>query len=293
MKTLARQERRTAAIMLLPSLIGVGIFLIFPIFLVFGISLTDWDLISTPKFVAFDNYTQLIANPEFWNSVGVTLVFSLLAIPLAIILGLLIALGLNRHLPGSRVLQICYVVPWVAAPLTLGVVWKWMLEPRTGLVNSILGSSHPWLADSHTALPVMAFIYIWQNMGYISLFFLAGLQTIPTSLYEAARLDGAGPVRTLLSITVPLLRPTTFFITVTSFISSFQVFDLVYGLTDGNPGYPADTTDVIAAHIYNAAFNSHQLGDAAAMAVLLTCAIVLITLLQQRYFAKRMTYDLN
>lgn len=293
MKTLARQERRAAIAMLLPSLIGVGIFLIFPIFLVFGISLTNWDLISTPDFVGFDNYTQLVANPDFWNSVRVTVVFSLFSIPLAIFLGLLIALGLNRKMPGSRVLQVCYVVPWVAAPLALGIVWQWMLTPRSGLINSILGTSQPWLADPHTTLPVMAFVYIWQNVGYISLFFLAGLQSIPASLYEAARLDGAGPVRTLRYITVPLLRPTTFFITITSFISSFQVFDLVYGLTNGNPGYPAGTTDVIAARIYTSAFISHRLGDAAAMAVLLTIAIVVITLLQQRYFAKRMTYDMS
>ena len=287
-----RREAATAFTMLIPSLIGVGFFLMVPIVAVVAISLLRWNLISPPTFVGLANYHTMFTSPDFWNSVRVTVLFSAIAIPLAIALGLLIAVGLNRKLPGSGILQIMYVIPWVAAPLALGIVWNWLLAP-SGLLNQLLGTRVAWLASETTALPVVAFVYVWQNIGYISLFFLAALQSIPRDIYEAASLDGAGAVRTLWSITLPLVRPTTFFVMVTSFISSFQVFDLVYGLTDGNPGYPGGTTDVIAARIYTAAFASPRIGEAAAMAVFLMVLIVAITIVQQRYFAKRMTYEMS
>ncbi|MFP7697235.1 carbohydrate ABC transporter permease [Trueperella sp. LYQ143] len=287
-----RSQIRTAYTMLIPSFIGVGLFLMVPIILVLLISLTRWNLISDPVFVGVENYRSMFESPGFWNSVRVTCLFSLIAIPGAIIIGLLIALGLNRRLPGSTILQVMYVIPWVAAPLALGIVWNWMLAP-SGFINEILGTHSAWLASERTALPVVAFVYVWQNVGYISLFFLAALQSIPRDLYEAAQLDGAGKLRTLYSITLPLIRPTTFFVMVTSFISSFQVFDLVYGLTEGHPGYPGSTTDVIAARIYSAAFTSPQIGEASAMAVFLTIIIVIVTVLQQRYFSSRMTYEMS
>lgn len=287
-----RKEIATAYTMLIPSLIGVGFFLMVPIALVIAISFVNWNLISAPTFVGLDNYEAMFISPGFWNSVKVTIIFSLIAIPAAIMIGLLIAVGLNRKLPGSGILQILYVIPWVAAPLSLGIVWSWLLAP-SGLINELLGTRVSWLASESTALPVVAFVYVWQNVGYISLFFLAALQSIPRDIYEAASLDGAGPVRTLWSITLPLVRPTTFFVTVTSFIASFQIFDLVYGLTDGNPGYPGGTTDVIAARIYTAAFASPRIGEAAAMAVFLMVLIVAVTVIQQRYFAKRMTYEMS
>lgn len=287
-----RKEIATAYTMLIPSLIGVGFFLMVPIALVIAISFVNWNLISAPTFVGLDNYEAMFVSPGFWNSVKVTIIFSLIAIPAAIMIGLLIAVGLNRKLPGSGILQILYVIPWVAAPLSLGIVWNWLLAP-SGLINELLGTRVSWLASESTALPVVAFVYVWQNVGYISLFFLAALQSIPRDIYEAASLDGAGAVRTLWSITLPLVRPTTFFVTVTSFIASFQIFDLVYGLTDGNPGYPGGTTDVIAARIYTAAFASPRIGEAAAMAVFLMVLIVAVTVIQQRYFAKRMTYEMS
>ncbi|MDY5584715.1 MAG: sugar ABC transporter permease [Arcanobacterium sp.] len=293
LQTRRGQEIRTAYTMLIPSFIGVGIFLVLPVFLIVALSFTNWNLVTPPTFAGWDNYKAILGSSGFWNSITVTLGFSILAIPLAVIIGLLIALGLNQKLPGSRFLQVCFVIPWVAAPLALGVVWQWLLAPRTGLLNQLLGTNIAWMSETSTALPVVAFVYIWQNVGYISLFFLAGLQTIPKHLYEAAMLDGAGPVRRLFQITLPLLRPTTFFVLVTSMIASFQVFDLVFGLTGGNPGYPGGTTDVIAARIFQEAFVSPQIGRAATMAVLLTLIVVTVTLLQQRYFRNRITYELG
>lgn len=291
-----RRRRRTAVAaygLLTPSIIGVIGFLVIPVFLVGVISLTRWNLISAPMFVGLDNYAELVGSRQFWNSVGVTAQFALLAIPAQVILGLLVALGLNRHLPGSGVLRVLFVLPWVSAPLALGVVWRWLLDPSTGAVAQVLGERVEFLSDPNLALPTIAFVHVWSKVGYVSLFFLAGLQAIPSSIYEAARLDGAGPVRMVWSMTLPLLRPTTFFVLVTSIIESFQVFDLVYGLTGNAAGYPAGATDVIAARIYQEAFVALDLGTASAMALLLFVVLAVITLVQQRYFSGRMTYDMS
>lgn len=287
-----RAETLTGYTMLIPSFIGVGIFLIVPVFAVVVLSFTKWNLVSPIEWVGFANYERLMGDSGFWNSLLVTLIFSLIAIPGTIIIGLLIATGLNQRLPGTGLLQLLYILPWVAAPLALGVVWQWLLEPN-GVINDILGTDIAWMSDRRTALPTVALVYVWQNVGYVSLFFLAALQNIPKSIFEAAELDGAGWFRKTWSITLPLIRPTMFFVLVTTFISSLQVYDLVFGLTGGNPGYPGGTTDVITARIYNSAFASPAIGNASAMAVILTIVIVIITLIQQRYFSGRMTYEME
>ena len=288
-----RRETATAYSMLIPSFIGVGVFLALPVLLVVILSFIEWDLISPPEFVGLSNYEEILGDRKFWNSLLVTAKFVLMAIPPAIAIGLLIALALNRHLPGSGILRILYVLPWVCAPLALGVVWSWLFDPSNGLINAVLGRRIEWMSDTTLALPAIAFVYVWSQVGYISLFFMAGLQNIPSAVYEAASLDGAGPVRRLFSITLPLLRPTTFFVMVTSVIASFQVFDLVYGLTGESTGYPGGTTDVITTRIYQEAFRSLDLGTASVMALVLFVVLVLVTVAQQRYFAPRMTYDMS
>lgn len=294
LSTRARQEAGSAWLFLIPSLIGVGLFLIVPVIVVIALSFMKWNLISTPTFVGLENYTRLFASSNFTQSLTVTIIFTLLAIPLSIALGLLIALGLNKKLPGSGFIQLLYVLPWVCAPLTLGVVWSWLLSPREGFINKALGTNLAFMSDPDIALPTVAFVYIWQSVGYISLFFLAGLQNIPSSVIEAAKLDGAGPIRMVLKIIIPLLMPTMFFVTITSVISSIQVFDLVYGLTGGSPGYPGGSTQVIAASIYRYANSTPPvIGSASAAAVILLAVIVVITLIQQRYFSSRLTYDMT
>ncbi|MDN5558282.1 MAG: sugar ABC transporter permease [Ruaniaceae bacterium] len=288
-----RRDATTAYTLLIPSFIGTGLFLLVPVLAVGVLSFFRWDLISPAQFVGFDNFAWLVGNSKFWNSILVTGRFVLMAIPASVLLGLLLAVALNRRLPGTRVLRVMYVLPWVCAPLALGVVWQWMFAPSNGAINMILGQRVEWLSDTSLALPAIAFVYVWTQVGYISLFFLAGLQAIPTAVYEAAKVDGAGSVRTLTSITMPLLMPTTFFVTVTQVIASFQVFDLVYGLTGGASGYPGGTTDVIAARIYQEAFVSLNLGRASAMALVLFAVLVIITVIQQRYFSRRITYDMS
>ena len=291
-RTRRRQEAGTAYAMLTPSLIGVVVFLLAPVAAVAVLSFMRWNLISPPAWVGLDNFAAVFANDRFVNSIWVSLTFALLTIPFTVTLGLLLAVGLNRRLPGSSLLRIVYVLPWVCAPLTLGIVWKWVFDPTNGALNAMLGRRVEWLTDLTLAMPSVAFVQVWSTVGYVSLFYLAGLQQIPVAVTEAAKLDGAGPARLLWSITLPLLNPTTFFVTVTSVIASFQVFDLIYALTRGGPGVPG-RTDVIASRIYEEAFVSLRFGRAAAMALILFAVLVVITILQQRFFRSRLTYDLS
>jgi multiple sugar transport system permease protein len=285
-----RTEARAGYLLLIPSFIGVGVFLLLPVVAVLALSLTQYDLLSAPTWYGLENFRYILGWDRFRNSLWVTVAFTAMTIPVSIVLGLLLAVAINRKLPGTSWLRVLYVLPWVCAPLALGVVWKWILDPTNGALNALLGRRIEWLGSVDLALPSIAFVQVWSTVGYISLFFLAGLQQIPVSVYEAAKLDGAGPARTLLSITLPLLRPTMFFVTVTSIISSFQVFDSVYAMTGGGPRF---TTDVIASRIYNEAFVALRLGRAAAMAVILFLVLVAITLIQQRYFRRRITYDMS
>lgn len=285
-----RAEARAGYLMLIPSFIGVGVFLLLPVLIVLALSLTQYDLLSAPTWYGIENFRYILGWDRFRNSLWVTVLFTAMTIPVSIVLGLLLAVAINRRLPGTSWLRVLYVLPWVCAPLALGVVWKWIFDPTNGALNALLGRRIEWLGSIDLALPSVAFVQVWAGVGYISLFFLAGLQQIPVSVYEAAKLDGAGPVRTLWSITLPLLRPTMFFVTVTSIISSFQVFDTVYAMTGGGPRF---TTDVIASRIYNEAFVALRLGRAAAMAVVLFVVLVTITLIQQRYFRRRITYDMS
>ena len=277
-------------LLIAPSLIGVSAFLILPVLLAFLVSLFRWDLLGTRDFIGLDNYLSLLSDGALLNSLLVTAVFTLISVPVSMALGLLLAGQLVRALPGSAIVRVIVVIPWVCAPLALGVVWKWIFQPSVGALNQILGVRIEWLTDPALALPAVAFVAIWQNVGYISLFFQAGLTRIPGSIYEAARIDGAGPAQQLWHMTVPLLRPTTFFLAVTQVVASFQVFDMVYALTGGGP---QRRTEVIASLIYNEAFVSSRLGRASAVAVILFLILVVITLVQQRWFSRRITYDMS
>jgi len=287
---LRRRSAITGYSLLAPSLFGVVTFLLLPVLVVVWLSFQSWDLIGPITFVGLDNYASVLSDGVFGNSLLVTLLFVALVVPIQTLLGLGAALLLTRRLPGSGWFRTIYVLPWIGAPLALGVVWKWILAPTDGALNALIGQRVEWLTDPALALPSVATVVIWSNVGYVTLFFMAGLLNIPTQIVDAARIDGAGPVAMFWHVTVPLLRPTSFFVLVTSVISAFQVFDQVYALTQGGP---ARTTDVVAARIYYEAFGAFDLGRAAVMAVVLLVVLVSITLAQQLYFRRRVTYEMD
>ena len=238
----------TGAVLLAPSLLGLAVFLLLPILVVIWLSLNRWDLLAPMRFVGLDNYVDVLTDPTFGNSMLRTVIFVLSVIPLQTALGLFLAVLLSRGLPGSGLFRVIYVVPWICAPLALGVVWKWILAPYDGALNNLLGLSVEWLSDPAWAMPAVAGVTIWSQVGYTTLFFLAGLAAIPDTLLEAAQLDGATAWQTFWQIKVPLLGPTMFFVLVTGVIAAFQAFDQIYALTPN--GGPQGTTDVIASRIY-------------------------------------------
>jgi len=286
---LRRREAVTGYALLAPSLFGVAAFLILPIFVVIWLAFQDWDLLAPLQFVGFENFSSVFTDAQFWRSLLVTLLFVLLVIPVQTGLGLFAATLLTRGLPGSTILRTIYVLPWICAPLALGVVWRWIFAPTDGALNALLGFRVEWLSDPDLALPAVAAVTVWSQVGYVTLFFMAGLTAIPDMFLEAARIDGASPAQIFWRVKVPLLRPTTFFVLVTGIISSFQVFDTVYALTPN--GGPQGSTDVIAARIYYEAFDSFDLGRASVMALVLLVLLVTVTLVQQLYFRKRITYE--
>ncbi|MFW6599243.1 carbohydrate ABC transporter permease [Propionibacteriaceae bacterium Y2011] len=291
-RSLRRGETPLAWALLAPSLAGIAAFLVLPIFVVTWLSFHTWDLLSPIAWVGLDNWISILSEPTFGHSMLVTVLFVLMVIPTQTALGLLMSLLLSRGLPGSPVFRVLYVIPWICAPLALGVVWKWIFAPYDGALNALLGTGVEWLTTPELALPVVATVSIWSQVGYVTLFFMAGLAGIPQQFLEAAALDGANAWQTLWHVKVPLLGPTLFFVLVTGVISSFQAFDQIYALTPN--GGPQRATDVIAARIYLEAFGgAFNFGRASAMALVLFVVLIIVTVAQQRFFAKRVTYDLS
>ena len=279
---------------LLPSLLGLLLFLLLPVIAVAVLSFFDWGLISDPRFIGLQNYVKLFQSPTVHQSLLVTAYFVLLNIPLQTVLALLLALVMNKHLPGIGIFRTLFAVPWMATPVAMGIVWQWIFDPQYGALNNFLAffgvHGLTWLSSQQLALPGVAIVTIWGNVGYTMLFFLAGLQSIPEYLYEASGIDGANPVQRFFNITLPLLNPTMFFVLVTNFISSFQLFDTVYAMTKGGP---AGSTNVLNYYIFKEAFQFFHAGYASALSMLLFAILMLVTLLLALYFRNRTTYDLS
>jgi multiple sugar transport system permease protein len=285
--------RRSTALaygLLAPSLFGVVAFLLLPILIVVWLSLYRWDLLGPLRYVGLANWRAVLADAGFGNSLIVTAVFVALVVPAQTVLGLLAASMLARRLPGTRVFRTLYVLPWICAPLAIAVLWRWLLAPTDGAVSTVLGHRIEWLSDPTLALPVVSAVVVWTNVGYVSLFFLAGLLAIPDDIHAAARTDGADAWQRFWRITLPMLRPTTFFVLVTGIVSTAQVFDTVYALTGGGP---AGRTDLVAHRIYAEAFGAAAIGRASVMAVALFLILVGVTVVQHLYFRRRISYDLT
>ncbi|MGV0606108.1 sugar ABC transporter permease [Mycolicibacterium sp. XJ1904] len=287
------QRRRTTATayaLLAPSLFGVVAFMLLPMLVVVWLSLHRWDLLSPMEYVGLRNWQSVLTDPTFGTSLVITLLFVVLVVPAQTLLGLIAASLLTRGLPGSGFLRTLYVLPWICAPLAIAVLWRWILAPTDGAVSTVLGRQIEWLTDPTLALPVVSAVVVWTNVGYVTLFFLAGILNIPEDIHNAARTDGATTWQRFRHITLPMLRPTLFFVLVTGIISAAQVFDTVYALTGGGP---QNRTDLVAHRIYAEAFGAAAVGRAAVMAVVLFALLVGVTIVQQLYFRRRISYDLT
>lgn len=269
------------------NFLGFAIFSLGPIIGSLALSFMGWRLLQPPHFTGLTNLNQLVGDGLFFQTLLNTAYFVVGYVPLVTVLAFLLAVLLNRPLRGIGLLRGIYFLPQITLLVSVAMVWHWLLDPQAGMLTyalQALGMTSPqWLADAHWAMPTIILVAVWQDVGYFAVVYLAGLQSVPGNLYEAAEIDGANPWQKLTQITVPLMVPTTFFVLVISLISGWQVFALPFLMTQGGP---ANSTYTLLLYIYNQAFTSLHMGYASLMAWALFLIIFLVTLVQWR-FAKR------
>jgi multiple sugar transport system permease protein len=289
---LRRAEAGWAFLFLAPDLIGFLSFTLVPVVASLALSVVHWNLIGSPRFAGLDNYRTAFADPMFWKVAFNTTYYTVGTVPTGVALSLGLAVLLNRKLRGIVLLRALYFLPVVSSTVAVALVWRWLYEPDFGAINFFLSrfgiSPLGWLTTTEWAMPAVILMSVWKGLGYNMVIFLAGLQGIPRHLYEAAAVDGATGWQRFWHVTVPLLSPTTFFVTVVATIGSFQVFSQVYVMTRGGP---AEATTTIVYYIYQKGFQEFDMGYASALAWLLFAVIFLFTLVQFRLQRDWVTYD--
>ena len=271
----------TVLAFLLPSALPLALFVIGPMIGAAWVSLTEWNLLSPAVFVGLDNYAQLLADPETADVFLHTLYYIVGYLPIVYVGALALALALNTALKGRSFLRGIYFLPVVTSWIVVALVWRWLLNPSTGVVNTVLawvGIDGPgWWSDPVWAMPSIILASAWKDLGFVMVILLAGLQAIDPDLIDAARVDGAGWWRRLFSVVLPLLSPSTFFVIVISLINGFQVFDQVYAMTGGGPG---GSTQVVVQQIYDLTFRYGAAGEASALSWMLFAVILGVTVVQ-------------
>ena len=280
------------AFFLFPSLLGLLLFKHVPILASLGLTLFKWDLLTPPRFVFFGNFQRLLHDSAFWTALGHTLYYIMGYIPLVLVLGLMLAILMNQELRGRVLFRTAFFMPVVSSWVAVALLWKWIFNPRFGLLNYFLGllslPEPAWLFDPQWAMPAIIITSVWKDLGFVMVLFLAGLQGIPSVYYEAAAVDGAGNLRRFFSITLPLLSPTIFFVLTISMIHSFQVFDQVWIMTGGGP---AGATSVLVEHIVKNAFSYSRMGYASAISWVLFLLVFTVTVAQIIIQKRWVTYD--
>ena len=266
------------------NLLGFTIFSLGPIIASLGMAFMEWPLLKPPRFVGLANFVRLLDDQLFRTVFLNTWYYVAGFVPLVTVLSFLLAVMLNRQVRGIQILRTAYFLPSITLIVSVAMVWQWMLDPQAGVVTWVLKALRlpvlEFLADRRLAMPTLIVVGVWTEVGYYAVIYLAGLQSIPSSLYEAAEIDGANAWQRLVHITVPLISPTTFFVLVTGMISGWQVFALPYLMTGGGP---ANSTRTLLQYVYEQAYGSLRMGYAALMAWVLFLIIFGVTLLQWRF----------
>jgi multiple sugar transport system permease protein len=277
-----RDDTRLALLFIAPAAVGFAVFILWPLIRGIQFSFTKYNLLTPAQFIGFDNYVRMANDPVFWNSVKVTLYYVVVNIGVQTVVALIIAVLMQR-LTQSSWLRGLVLTPYLMANVVAALLFLWILDYQLGIGNTVLGwlglDRIAFLGDEHWVIPTIALINVWRHVGYTALLIFAGLQTIPASIYEAAKLDGAGEVSMFFRITVPLLRPILALVLIVTMVGSFQVFDTVAVTTDGGPG---DASRVLQLYIYDVAFGRFDFGYAFAMSVALLLILATVTVLQYR-----------
>jgi multiple sugar transport system permease protein len=277
-----RDDTRLALIFLAPALVGFLLFYIWPTIRGIYLSFTKFNLLTPPQFNGLDNYIRMVHDPIFWNALWVTLLYVVINIALQTVLALVIAVMMQR-LTKKTWLRGITLTPYLVSNVVAALVFLWILDFQLGIANNIIAAMGldriPFLSDSKWVIPTIAVINVWRHVGYTALLIFAGLQTIPETLFEAARVDGASENRMFRSITIPLLRPILALVLIITVVGSFQVFDTVAITTQGGP---VNSSRVLQFYIYDLAFGRFQFGYASALAVALLVVLVVISFAQYR-----------
>lgn len=279
---LARREWLAGICFLLPNFLGFLIFTALPVVMGFYISLNDYSGFGKMNFVGFSNYVKMFKDSSFLIALQNNLVYTLTTVPLTLIFSLLLALMLNRKLYGGHIFQTLFFFPNLTSMVAIGCVWLQIFESKNGPVNQLLRnigiSDVPkWFWGTSTALLTIVIVVVWKQAGYYMIMFMGGLKNINPELYEAAKIDGANAWKAFLHITWPMLSPTTFMVTILTFIASFQVFDIINVTTEGGPGR---STQVLVMRIYQEAFKYGRMGYGSAIGYFLFMIIFIITAIQ-------------
>lgn len=275
-----------------PLILGLVVFTYGPVLAAFVLSFTKGDYISTPRWIGLENYVTLLDDKLFWQSMRNTLYYVVGVVPAGMVLALLLALAMNQKLRGIVIFRTIFFLPTISSSVAISLMWLWIYNPEFGAFNFLLdqiGIRGPaWLSSPQWAMPAVIIMAVWRGVGYNMLIYLAGLQGIPDTFYEAASIDGAGAWAKFWNITVPLLSPTTFMLLILSLIGAFQVFEYTYVMTGGGPVY---ATLTLVLHVYNNAFRNFQMGYASALAYVLFFILLGLTIFQFRLQRRWVHYE--
>lgn len=278
-----------------PNLTLFAIFNYWPLGYNAYLSFVDWNFLrENILWVGFRNYQRVFTSSQFYEILTNTLVFTISSFGFTLTLGLAVALLLNQKLRGRDTVRAVVFSPTILSGAAIAVVWSYIFDPRYGLLSEILGfvglASPNWLTSSEWAMPAVIIVYTWKNLGYAVVIFLAGLQTIPKDLYEAARVDGANALARFRHVTIPGLAPIVFFLSVTTILQSFQSFDLIRVMTGGGP---ANATNTMIYHLYELGFVAFNAGEAGVVSVILFLMMLMLTILQVRYMDQQASYNIR
>lgn len=279
-----RNESRWGLLLAAPAALHIIIWTGIPVIAAILLSFTSYDMINRPEFIGIGNYAEIMRDAIFWKAIGNNLIIAVVGIPISMLIALVLAVLLNQGLRGEGIFRTMVFLPHVTATVAVAMIWLWIYAPTdNGLANMVLSAfgipNLAWLTNADIALPSVIIVTIWQGIGLKMLIYLASLQGISKELYEAADIDGANMVQKFFRITVPMLRPATFFVLVTAIIANFQTFDLIYNLTAGGP---ANSTTVITYQIYQTAFQQFRMGLATAQSVILLLILVVLTIVSRK-----------
>lgn len=295
-KATSRQKKDwfAAYVFIAPVTIGLLVFYIWPFIQNVWFSFNDVNKFNVSTFVGLQNYIEMFQDKEVWRTFGNTLKYVIITVPVGLFLSICIAALMNSKIKGTSIYRTLYFLPSVTMAAAVSMVWKWIYNEKMGILNSTIralgGEGHGWLTDPKTALYCIMIVGLWMTVGYNMIILLAGMQGISKSYYEAAAIDGAGPFAQFFKITIPMLSPTIFFVMITSIISGFQVFDVIYMMVGKtNPAY--ESTQTVVMLFYRKAFDYGYKGYAAAISIFIFAIIMLITVFQLIGQKKWVNYD--